>query len=91
MPEPVTDPFARRDAGAVGLSILATLFVSHLLRLLDSATVGQDVSAILALTHGDPLWYDVLHRPMAAVLGIGLAVMLLRALLPIGTSKRRAS
>ena len=86
----VTDPFARRDAWAVGLSILATLLVSHLLRLLDSAAVGRDVSPIVALTHGDHPWSDVLHRLMAAVLGIGLAVALLRAPLPIGMSKRRA-
>ena len=86
----VTDPFARRDAWAVGLGILATLLVSHLLRLLDSATVGRDVSTIVALTHGDHPWSDVLHRLMAAVLGIGLAAALLRTLRPIGMSKRRA-
>jgi len=69
----VTDPFARRDAWAVGLSILATLLVSHLLRLLDSATVGRDVLTIVALTYGDLPWSDMLLRLMATVLGLGLA------------------
>ena len=76
----VINPFARPGPWAVGLSVLAAMGLSHLLRLPDTAKLAGYVSGIVVLNHGDHPWFYALHRVLET--GVGIALALLVALVP---------
>jgi uncharacterized membrane protein YgaE (UPF0421/DUF939 family) len=69
------NPFVPPGAWAVGLSILAAIFLSHLLRLPDTAKLAGYVSGIVVLNHGDHPWSYALYRVLETGVGIGLALL----------------
>ena len=73
-------PALRPGAVAVGLSILAAMLLSHMLRLQDSARLTGYVAGVVVLTHGDHPWSYALYRVTETALGIAVAVIL--ALVP---------
>ncbi len=81
------------DGGlAVGLSVVAAMFISHLLRFQEAAKVAGYVCGIVVLSHsGDPWLYGA-DRIAETGLGIVLAVLvsLVPTLIPNGKSKQLA-
>jgi uncharacterized membrane protein YgaE (UPF0421/DUF939 family) len=68
-------PLLGPGAWQIGLSILAAMLLSHLLRLRDSAKLAGYVCGVVMLTHGDHPWTYALHRVTETILGIGLALL----------------
>jgi uncharacterized membrane protein YgaE (UPF0421/DUF939 family) len=86
----VIEPWLQPGAWAIGLSVLAAMFLSHLFGLHDAAKVAGYVCGIVMLDHGaDPLPY-ALYRVIETVLGIGLALLLslVPILVPIAEARR---
>ena len=68
-------PILGAGAWEIGLGILAAMFLSHLLRLRDSAKLAGYVCGIVMLTHGDQPWTYAFHRVTETILGMGLALL----------------
>src|SRR5206468_366705 len=59
---------------AIGLGILAAMFLSRMLHLHDADKVTGYVTGIVMLDHGAHPWTYAFHRTVETVLGIGLAM-----------------
>ena len=68
------NPLLKPGAWGIGLSILAAMFLSHLLRLHNAAKVAGYVCGIVVLNHGSHPWSYALYRVTDTALGIGLAL-----------------
>jgi uncharacterized membrane protein YgaE (UPF0421/DUF939 family) len=71
----VTCAVLRPSAWETGVAILAAMFLSHLLRLRNSAKVTGYVCGIVLLAYGDHPWSYALHRTIETALGIGMAML----------------
>ncbi|HEY2799191.1 MAG TPA: FUSC family protein [Chthoniobacterales bacterium] len=65
----------RPNAWEAGLAIFAAMFLSHFLRLRNSAKVAGYVCGIVLLAFGDHPWEYALHRTIETALGIAMAML----------------
>ena len=89
----IPQSFLRPNAWEAGLAILAAMFLSHLLRLRNSAKVAGYVCGIVLLAFGDHPWEYALHRTIETALGIVMAMLvsLVPKLLSTDESDRQQS
>ena len=71
----LTCAFLRPNAWEAGLAIFAAMFLSHLLRLRNSARVAGYVCGIVLLAFGDHPWEYALLRTIETALGIAMAML----------------
>jgi uncharacterized membrane protein YgaE (UPF0421/DUF939 family) len=64
-----------RGSWAIGLSILAAMFLCHLARLQGATKVTGYVCGIVVLDHGGHPWSYALYRLIETALGIGVALL----------------
>ena len=60
---------------AIGLGVLAAMFLSRVLHLHDADKVTGYVTGIVLLDHGADPWTYAFHRTVETILGIGLAML----------------
>ena len=89
----LTCAFLRPNAWEAGVAIFAAMFLSHLLRLRNSARVAGYVCGIVLLAFGDHPWEYALHRTIETALGIVMAMLvsLVPKLLSTDESDRQQS
>ena len=89
----LTCAFLRPNAWEAGVAIFAAMFLSHLLRLRNSAKVAGYVCGIVLLAFGDHPWDYALHRTIETALGIAMAMLvsLVPKMLPADESNGEAS
>lgn len=89
----LTCAFLRPNAWEAGLAIFAAMFLSHLLRLRNSARVAGYVCGIVLLAFGEHPWEYAFHRTIETALGIAMAMLvsLVPKLLTTDESDRQQS
>jgi len=89
----LTCAFLRPNAWEAGIAIFAAMFLSHLLRLRNSARVACYVCGIVLLAFGDHPWEYALLRTIETALGITMAMLvsLVPKLLPTDATERQES
>jgi uncharacterized membrane protein YgaE (UPF0421/DUF939 family) len=71
----LTCAFLRPNAWEGGAAIFAAMFLSHLLRLRNSAKIAGYVCGIVVLAFGEHPWEHAFHRTIETVLGIAMAML----------------
>jgi uncharacterized membrane protein YgaE (UPF0421/DUF939 family) len=89
----LTCAFLPPNAWAAGVAIFAAMFLSHLLRLRNSARLAGFVCGIVILAFGQDPWNYALHRTMETALGIAMAMLvsLVPKLLPTDETAQQES
>ena len=89
----LTCAFLRPNAWETGIAIFAAMFLSHLLRLRNSAKVAGYVCGIVLLAFGDHPWEYALLRTIETALGIAMAMLvsLVPKLLPSVETEKQES
>lgn len=59
----------------VGLSILAAMFLSHVLHLEGAAKITGYICGVIVFGGGDNPWFDAFHRLVETLLGAGVALL----------------
>jgi len=67
--------FMSSNPFSVGLGILVSMFLSHVLRLRDAVRLAGCVSGIVLLNHSEAPWHYAYGRLLETTLGIGMAVL----------------
>ena len=71
----LTCAFLRPNAWEGGVAIFAAMWMSHLLRLQNSAKLAGFVCGIVVLTFSDHPWEYAANRTIETVLGIAMAML----------------
>jgi uncharacterized membrane protein YgaE (UPF0421/DUF939 family) len=89
----LTCAFLRPNAWETGLAIFVAMFLSHLLRLRNSAKVAGFVCGIVILAFGEDPWNYAFHRTIETALGIAMAMLvsLVPKLLPTHETAQQES